>query len=66
MRQPETPPFRQFLEGPQSAARFFCEAHSKMALTHLVSGASHSGRLNELAERSVLLTTVDQLAAALR
>jgi acyl-coenzyme A synthetase/AMP-(fatty) acid ligase len=65
MLQTERPTLRHHLEGPQAEARFFWGAHGCAAFADLVGGTSLAGRLNELAGRSVLLSTGDQLAAAL-
>jgi acyl-coenzyme A synthetase/AMP-(fatty) acid ligase len=65
MLQTETRPLRHHLEGQQAAGRFFRGANGCVAFTDLCSGTSLGGRLNELAGRSVLLATRDQLAAAL-
>jgi len=65
MLQPETLPLRHHVEGPQAAGRFFRGASGCVALADLAGGTSLARRLNELAGRSVLLATHDQLAAAL-
>jgi len=65
MLHAETLPLRHHLEGPQSAGRFFLGESRNVAFADLLGGTSLGGRLNELAGRSVLLATRDQLAAAL-
>jgi acyl-coenzyme A synthetase/AMP-(fatty) acid ligase len=65
MLQTETPPLRHHLEGPQAAGRFFWSPNGCVAFADLAGGTSLAGRRNELAGRSVLLATRDQLAAAL-
>ena len=56
---------RRHLDGPQSADRLFLGANRNVAFADLLGGTSLGGRLSELAGRSVLLATRDQLAAAL-
>lgn len=65
MLHADTPQLRHHLEGPQSEGRFFRGASGSAAFADLRCGTSLGGRLNELAGRSVLLATHDQLAAAL-
>jgi acyl-coenzyme A synthetase/AMP-(fatty) acid ligase len=64
MLQTETPSLRHHLEGPQATGRFFYGADGCVALADLSDGTSLRD-LGELAGRSVLLATRDQLAAAL-
>ena len=65
MLHAETPQLRHHLKGPQSASQFFRSASGSVAFADVAGGTSLGGRLNELAGRSVLLATHDQLAAAL-
>ncbi len=55
---------RRYLDGPRSEGRFFHGAQRSVAFAALAGGTSLGGRLGELAGRSVLLATQDQLAAA--
>jgi len=64
MRQAETQPLRHRLQSSQ-AGGFFRGTKGSVAFADLVDGTSLAGRLLELAGRSVLLATRDQLAAAL-
>ena len=65
MLHADTPQLRHHLEGSQSEGRFFRGASGSAAFADLRGGTSLGGRLGELAGRSVLLATHDQLAAAL-
>lgn len=65
MPRTEMQRLRHHLDGPQSAGRFFWGAERSVAFADLAGATSLGGRLNELAGRSVLLATQDQLAAAL-
>jgi acyl-coenzyme A synthetase/AMP-(fatty) acid ligase len=65
MLQTEPRPLRHHLEGQQATGRYFRGASGCVAFADLCGGTSLAGRLNELAGRSVLLATRDQLAAAL-
>jgi acyl-coenzyme A synthetase/AMP-(fatty) acid ligase len=65
MLQTEARPLRQQIEGQRAAGRFMWGADGGVSFSALAHGTSLGGRLNELAERSVMLATRDQLAAAL-
>jgi acyl-coenzyme A synthetase/AMP-(fatty) acid ligase len=65
MLQSEAASLRRRLHGQDTAGRFFRGAERSVAFTDIVGGTSLGGRLDVLAGRSVLLATVDQLAAAL-
>src|SRR5579864_6710460 len=65
MLQREARPLRLHLEGPQAEGRFFHGAKRSVALADIARGTSLADALPQLAGRSVLLATRDQLAAAL-
>jgi acyl-CoA synthetase (AMP-forming)/AMP-acid ligase II len=66
MRHAETSPrLRDYIETQRQGERFFHGAGGTVALADLRAGTSLGGRLQELAGRSVLLATRDQLPAAL-
>ncbi|HMA75346.1 MAG TPA: AMP-binding protein, partial [Xanthobacteraceae bacterium] len=65
MLHAEAARLRHYLDRPHSEDRFFLGANSSVAFADLRGGTSLGGRLHELAGRSVLLATHDQLAAAL-
>src|SRR5215470_8343208 len=65
MLHAETPQLRRYLQRSPSEGRFFRGAGGSVAFADLAGGTSLGGRLSELVGTSVLLSTRDQLAAAL-
>src|SRR5713101_2230290 len=62
---PDSLSLRDWAAKTDGAARFFHDVEGSVALHDLAHGTSLGGRLPELAGRSVLIATGDQLTAAL-
>src|SRR5437016_11468112 len=62
---PDSLSLRDWAAKTNGAARFFHDVEGRVALHDLAHGTSLGGRLPELAGRSVLIATGDQLTAAL-
>jgi acyl-coenzyme A synthetase/AMP-(fatty) acid ligase len=61
----DTPPLRRWLGGAAGPPRYFWGARDSVAFSELVNGSSFGRRLGEFQGRSVLVSTKDQLTAAL-
>jgi acyl-coenzyme A synthetase/AMP-(fatty) acid ligase len=64
MPQNDALPLRRRLDGGAGPPRHFRGARESVALADLIDGSGFGGRLGALRERSVLVATGDQLAAA--